>query len=129
MIKRYNEVDFGDINVTWWTDENDHVGMTMTPLSMKDKGVFVADNIESLVQLHARGDHLPNGYGNGSTLATTSATDRMHLVSQSSDEHGVITILEDDTGRHVEHRLYADEGCEALRVSVVFENRVSTLEA
>ncbi len=123
MIKRYNEVAFGDINVTWWTDENDHVGMTMTPLSMKDKGVFVADNIESLVQLHARGDHLPNGYGNGSTLATTSATDRMHLVSQTSDEHGVITILEDDTGRHVEHRLYADEGCEALRVSVVFENR------
>ncbi|MBO4900027.1 MAG: alpha-galactosidase [Lachnospiraceae bacterium] len=123
MIKRYNETVFGDIIVTWWTDDEDRIGMTMTPLSMKDKGVFSAETIESLVQLHARGDHLANGYGNGITLATTSATDRMHLVSQTSDERSVTTVLEDDTGRRVEHRLIADEGCEALRASVCFENR------
>nr|MCR5510989.1 alpha-galactosidase [Lachnospiraceae bacterium] len=123
MIKKYNETVFGDIIVTWWTDDDDHIGMTMTPLSMKDKGVFCSDNIESLVQIHARGDHLPNGYGNGLTLATTSATDRMHLVGQTSDEHCVITILEDDTGRRVEHRLSSDEDTEALRASCRFENR------
>lgn len=152
MIKRYSEKQFGDILVTWWTDDDNHIGMTMIPSSMKDKDISHSDGIEGIVQIHARGDHLPNGYGNGQTLAGTSATDRLHLVSQSMDESSVTTTLADDTGRFVHHRIYADtsnpqahhsdnadnagtsdsqayhsantdEGTQALRVSVCFENR------
>ena len=78
--------------------------------------------VESLVQCHARGDHLPNGYGNGHTLATSTATARMKLAGQERQGDTIVTTLADDTGRKAHHRLTWHEDLQAVRVSTVFEN-------
>ena len=122
-MKRFSEYRFGDMLVTWWLDDKEHMGMTLIPADMADRVREHEHALEGLVQIHARGDQLPNGYGNGSTLATTTATDRMKFVSQAREGNAVTTELADETGRTVFHTLRWDEGAEALRVSVRFENR------
>ena len=122
-MKRYSESIFGDMLATWWLDERNHMGMTLIPAAMKDRVRENDHALEALVQLHARGDSLPNGYGNGSTTATTSATDRLRFVRQEREGNTVVTELADETGRTVFHTVRWQEGLEALRVSVRFENR------
>ncbi len=122
-MKQYSEYRFGDMLVTWWLDERNHMGMTLIPAEMKDKIREHSHTLEGLVQIHARGDQLPNGYGNGSTMATTTATDALRFVSQKKDGDTVVTELADETGRTVFHILKWEKGLEALRVSVRFENR------
>ena len=122
-MKQYSEYRFGDMLAAWWLDEKDHMGMTLIPAEMKDRVREHRHTLEGLVQIHARGDQLPNGYGNGSTLATTTATDALRFVSQKKDGDTVVTELADETGRTVFHTLKWEKGLEALRVSVRFENR------
>lgn len=122
-MKQYSEYRFGDMLVAWWLDEKNHMGMTLIPAEMKDRVREHRHTLEGLVQIHARGDQLPNGYGNGSTLATTTATDALRFVSQKKDGDTVVTELADETGRTVFHTLKWEKGLEALRVSVRFENR------
>ena len=122
-MKQYSEYRFGDMLAAWWLDEKNHMGMTLIPAEMKDRVREHRHTLEGLVQIHARGDQLPNGYGNGSTLATTTATDALRFVSQKKDGDTVVTELADETGRTVFHTLKWEERLEALRVSVRFENR------
>ena len=122
-MKQYSEYRFGDMLAAWWLDEKNHMGMTLIPAEMKDRVREHRHTLEGLVQIHARGDQLPNGYGNGSTLATTTATDALRFVSQKKDGDTVVTELADETGRTVFHTLKWEKGLEALRVSVRFENR------
>ena len=122
-MKKYSEYRFGDILAAWWLDEQNHMGMTLIPAEMKDRVKEHSHALESLVQLHAWGDQLPNGYGNGHTLATTPATDALRFVRQEKDGNTITTELADKTGRTVFHLLRWEEGLEALRVSVRFENR------
>ena len=35
--KQYSEYRFGDMTVTWWLDEQNHMGMTLIPAGMKDQ--------------------------------------------------------------------------------------------
>ena len=99
------------------------MGMTLIPAAMKEQVKEANHALEPLVQIHARGDHLPNGYGNGSTLATASATEALRFVSQRKEGDRVITELADEAGRTVFHTLRREKGTEAFRVSVRFENR------
>ena len=122
-MKRYSEYRFGDLLATWWLDRENHMGLTLIPEGMEDRVKANRHTLEPLVQLHARGDQLPNGYGNGHTLAVTTATDALRFVDQRRDGHAVVTELADETGRTVFHTLRWEEGLEALRVSVRFENR------
>ena len=121
-MKRYSEVRFGDILVIYWLDEKNHMGMTLIPAGMEGQVQDRSFALDGLVQLHARGDQLPNGYGNGSTLATTAATDRLGFVSQKRVENEVVTELADASGRRVFHTVRWEKGTEALRVSACFEN-------
>ena len=127
-MKQYSEYRFGDMLAAWWLDEKNHMGMTLIPAEMKDRVREHRHTLEGLVQIHARGDQLPNGYGNGSTLATTTATDALRFVSQKKDGDTVVTELADETGRTVFHTLKWEKGLEALRVSVRFENRTGALK-
>ena len=36
-MKRFSEYKFGDILVTWWLDEQNHMGMTLIPAGMQDQ--------------------------------------------------------------------------------------------
>lgn len=122
-MKRYCEYRFGDMLATWWLDRENHMGMTLIPADMKNRVKEHRHTLEPLVQLHARGDQLPNGYGNGHTLAVTTATDALRFVNQRKEGDAVVTELADETGRTVFHTFRWEEGLEAARVSVRFENR------
>ncbi len=121
-MKMLCEYSLGDMLARYVTDEQEHVGLMLLPASRSGDVLDKEWAVESLVQCHARGDQLPNGYGNGHTLATSTATDRMKLAGQERQGDTIVTTLADDTGRKAHHRLTWHEGLQAVRVSTVFEN-------
>lgn len=126
-IKIYSRHEFGDMLVIFITDDENHMGMLLIPSDLEDKLTGMSSDtrgkLENLVQLHSRGDHLANGYGNGITLAGTSATDALHFISQRTEGHKITTELADDTGRTVCHVLEWEEGLKAIRSYTVFVNK------
>ena len=122
-MEKIAEVRMGDMLLTYHRDENGRVSMTLIPADMKDSAKKKDYHPEPLVQIHARGDRLPNGYGNGHTLACTTASDALKLISQEREGNAVITTVADRTGRTVHHRAVWEEGLQAVIISCVFENR------
>ena len=119
----YSQFTLGDMLLQYNLDEQNRVSMSLIPLAMKDKVREKAYTPEPLVQIHAKGDQLPNGYGNGHTMACTTATDALKFVSQKQEGNTIITTAADDTGRTVHHKVRWEEGLRAVVVSCVFENR------
>ena len=121
-MNTYHEYRLGDMLARYVTDEQGHIGLMLLPASRAADRLDKKWAVESLVQCHARGDQLPNGYGNGHTMATSTATARMKLAGQEQQGDTIVTTLADDTGRKAHHRLTWHEGLQAVRVSTVFEN-------
>ncbi|MDD6050934.1 MAG: alpha-galactosidase [Clostridiales bacterium] len=121
-MKTYSEYHLGDMLARYVTDEAGHIGLMLIPANRACDVLEKPWAVESLVQCHARGDQLPNGYGNGHTMATSTATARMKLCGQERQGGTIVTTLADDTGRRAYHHLTWHEGLQALRVSTVFEN-------
>ena len=119
----YSRFTLGDMLLQYNLDEQNRMSMSLIPLAMKDRAAEKAYTPEPLVQIHAKGDQLPNGYGNGHTMACTTATDAMKFVSQEQKDNTIITTVADDTGRTVYHKVRWEEGLRAAVVSCVFENR------
>lgn len=124
-MKVYNSYEMGDMLVQYLLDDKQRMGMRIVPLSDKDLIREKSFSVENLVQIHARGDQFPNGYGNGHTMATAASTDRMLFRSQRTEEDTVVTELADADGRTVQHRVAWHAGLSAVRVSVRFENRTA----
>ena len=122
-MKRYSEFVMGDMILSYTLDDRQRVGMALIPAALKGKTMEKEYSPEPLVQIHARGDHFANGYGNGHTLACTSASDALKFVSQVQEGSEVVTTVADDTGRTVRHRVRWEEGLQAVIVSCTFENR------
>ena len=121
-MKRYSEYSLGDMLLVYTLDEQNRMGMTLIPSALKDRAAEKDYTPEPLVQIHARGDHLPNGYGNGHTLAASSATDALKFVSQVREGNTILTTVSDGAGRTVRHRAAWEEGLQAIIVSCEFEN-------
>ena len=121
-MNTYHEYRLGDMLARYVTDEQGHIGLMLLPARRAVDRLDKKWAVESLVQCHARGDQLPNGYGNGHTMATSTATARMKLAGQERQGDTIVTTLADDTGRKAHHRLTWHEGLQAVRVSTVFEN-------
>ncbi len=121
-MKCLSQFCFGDMILQYNLDEQNRVSMALIPAGTEDR--ILSGNIhpEPLVQIHARGDSLPNGYGNGDTLACTKASDALTFVSQSREGDTVLTTVGDGNGRTVLHRVSWEPGLQALRVSCVFRN-------
>ena len=119
---RYSEISFGDMLLAYDLDEGNRVSMSLIPAEMKDRVLEKEYRPEPLVQIHARGDRLPNGYGSGHTMACTTASDALTFVSQKREENTVVTTVADGSGRTVHHRVSWEEGLQAVVVSCVFEN-------
>ncbi|MDO5434810.1 MAG: alpha-galactosidase [Clostridia bacterium] len=120
----YSRFEIGDMVIQYMPDDRQHMGMRIVPLADENRingGKKFA--VENLVQLHARGDKLPNGYGNGHTLATSASTDGMLFQRHEKQGDTIVTVLADENGRTVYHRVTARAGAKAVRVSAVFENR------
>ncbi len=122
-MKILNDYQLGDLLLRYLTDEENHVGMQLIPAAKAGDVLDKDWALEPLVQLHARGDQLPNGYGNGHTLATTPATQRLTLRSHQRQGDTIETVLSDQDGRTAVHQVRWHEGLTALRVSVTFTNR------
>ena len=122
-MKRYNQYRFGDMTLLYMLDEQDRMSMELVPAGTEDRMLRKEYRPEPMVQIHARGDHFPNGYGNGHTMACSSATDALKFVSQEREGNTVVTTLASGTGRMVRHRVSWEEGLRAVIVSCVFENR------
>ncbi len=119
MMKKYSEYLFGDILVQYRLNEADEMSLSVVPAALKDRVLEKPHKPGPLAELHARGDRLPDGYGNGHTLAGTS---HLKFISQVLEGDTVVTTVGDGCGRTVYHRLRYEEGLQALRVSTVFEN-------
>lgn len=118
----FSEFPLGDMLARYVIDGERHVGLCLIPLALRGQTLEKRWAVESLVQLHVRGDSLSNGYGNGHTMATTLSTSRMHLLSQRREGDSIVTTLTDGAGRLAHHRLRWHPGLQAVRSSVTFEN-------
>ena len=121
-MKRYSEFTFGDMLLYYHVDEANCMSMTIIPAGMKDRVREKEFQPEPLVQIHARGDHFANGYGNGHTLAGTSASKALKFLSQKREGDAIITTVTDGNGRTVHHRAEWTEGLQAVTIKSVFEN-------
>ena len=121
-MEHYSQFILGDMLLFYNTDDQQRVSMGLIPAALKDGVREKEYHAEPLVQIHARGDQFPNGYGNGHTMACTPASAALKLVSQERSGNTVTTTVADDTGRIVHHRVRWDEGLEAVIVSCTFEN-------
>ena len=121
-MTQFSRYRFGDMVLRYDRDERGVMSMRLIPAGMEGSLAEQACASEPLVELHARGDSLPAGYGNGHTLATTKASRRLALVSQQLDGQTVETVLSDGAGRTVRHRAAWSDGLQALVFTAEFEN-------
>ena len=94
-MKQYSEFCLGDMLLTYSLDEQNRMSMSLIPAALKDQAADKAYNPEPLVQIHARGDRLTSGYGNGHTLACTPAADALKFISQKQEGNTVVTAAAD----------------------------------
>ena len=120
MIRRYSEYTMGDMQLTYWLDEARHISMSLIPLPMAGRTVEKAYAPEPLAQIHAEGDPLPNGYGNGITLAGTRASGLLTFRFQTMEDHHIVTRLSGPDGRTVDHHVRWQEGWQGVEVKTVF---------
>ena len=121
-MKPYSHFVFGDMRLCYALDDQRRMSMTLVPEALADRVSEKEYAPEPLVQLHVRGDRMPNGYGNGHTLACTPASDALQFVSQKREGNTVTTTVADGGGRTVRHQVRCAEDLQALVVSCVFEN-------
>ena len=95
-MKKYSEYLFGDILVQYRLNEADEMSLSVVPAALKDRVLEKPHKPGPLAELHARGDRLPDGYGNGHTLAGTS---HLKFISQVLEGDTVVTTVGDGTGR------------------------------
>ena len=121
-MKKIDGFLLGDMLLSYFLDEAGCVSMTIIPAGMRDRLSEKKYHPEPLVQIHARGDHFANGYGNGHTLAGTSASEALKFVRQEREDSTVTTTVADGNGRTVHHQVTWAEGLQAVTVRSVFEN-------
>ena len=101
-MKQISEFIFGDMRLSYTQDGNGCVSMAVIPAGTESLVRRKEYQPEPLVQIHARGDHFANGYGNGHTLADTAASSALKLAGQKPGKL---------------------HGCGAPKVAVSFGNR------
>ena len=121
-----NQYTLGDMELTYLMDPQGRVGMMLLPANLADRAEYLSGNIESLVQLYIRGDSLPGGFSNGLTLSETGSTHSMtyrdQTVTQGAGETVITTLLENDRGHRLIHKIICRDPARAFAVQVRFEN-------
>ena len=84
-MKRYSEYTFGDMMLIYSLDEQQRMSLMLIPEKLKGRMLTKEYQPEPIVQIHAQGDRFPNGYGNGHTMACTSATDATVKTDSGKD--------------------------------------------
>lgn len=123
----------GDMELTYLRDGGT-VGMCLLPAG-EAAPVAPVGRLEPLVQLHIRGDALPGGFANGSTLTHTPSAEAFRFARQTVEQRDgglrIITWFDDSEGRILRHILCYMPGQQAITVWSELENgaaRPVTLE-
>nr|MBR4280131.1 alpha-galactosidase [Clostridia bacterium] len=120
MAKLYRAYPLGDMCLSYYMDDEGHVGMMLVP---GDVPAESPASVEPLVQWHLRGDAMTGGYSNGATMADTPSTYKLRFLAQEQVKDAIITTLQDEGGCLVYHRVRWHEGLEALRIQTEVVNR------
>lgn len=112
----------GDFLVIYVQDRQGHTGMHLIPAALADRLQAKQCAVESLVQIHLRGDPLPHAFGNGLTLASTAATHGLRFAGQRREGDTIRTELQDSRGIRVRHFLTWHPGLQAVRIRTEIEN-------
>ncbi|MBE6653353.1 MAG: alpha-galactosidase [Ruminococcaceae bacterium] len=116
----------GDMELAYLITQDGHVGLRMIPTSLAHELQDGNGFSENLVQLHIRGDHLPEGALNGCTLAWGASSWGFVYQNQSVESDNGITVIRttlmNDRGHRAVHILTHREGARAVSVQTVFEN-------
>ena len=119
----------GDMEITYLINDHNRVGMVFLPVSAASKADYLSGDIESLVQLYIRGDHLPGGFSNGLTLSESASTHSMtyrdQTVTHNADKTIITTLLGNGRGHRLVHQLIHHANARAFEVTVHFENHGS----
>ena len=134
------EHQFGDTTARYLADTDGHVGLWLYPTAaaagLAHRRITVADEswvqerdldrpaivVEPLVRVKIVGDNYDRGHGQGRTLLWSPSNDRFHLLEQRVDEEAVVTVLGDDTGLRIEHRLSPGPELQTLLSETTFTN-------
>ena len=130
----------GDMVVRYIIDRSLHVGMWIYPVDLKDsladkRTTLDAENwargtlkgrpaieVEPLVHIKLSGDDEPGEFGGGRTMKWAPSNDRFHFTDQKFEKNRIITILEDNTGLRLIHKLEEDAQGRTLKCETIFEN-------
>lgn len=125
MATLMSRFPLGDMAALYLTDEEKHVGFLLVPAETEPEIVKKDCAVDSLVQVHVRGDLVPPAYGNGHTMCASASTRRMHFLSQEQEGDRIVTTLSDGEGRVARHTVTWHEGLKAVRVSTTFVNETA----
>ena len=128
MKQILNRYQFDDMMVCYEINDEKQVGLFLYPADKPLEKCANPDTaIDSLVQLKIAGDMYNGAYAPGNTLRNGESTIRMKYVSQKLTEENnvqtVITVMEDDRGYQVTHKLSHVQGEKVLRAECEFLNK------
>ena len=128
MKQILNRYQFDDMVVCYEINDEKQVGLFLYPADMPLEKCANPDTaIDSLVQLKIAGDMYNGAYAPGNTLRNGESTIRMKYVSQKLTEENnvqtVITVMEDERGYQVTHKLSYVQGEKVLRAECEFLNK------
>ena len=131
MKKILNRYEFDDMAACYEINEGKQVGLFLYPADLPLEACANQDSaIDSLVQLKITGDMYNGAYAPGNTLRNGESTLRMKYVSQKMAEKDglqtVETVMADDRGYQVLHRLTYVKGEKVLRIQCEFCNKTDS---
>ena len=130
MKEILNRYELGDMVACYEINREKHVGLFLYPCDLPLEKCANHDSaIDSLVQLKIAGDMYNGAYAPGNTLRNGESTLRMKYVSQKLIEKNEIqtveTVMEDDRGYQVVHKLSYVKGEKVLRIQCEFYNKTA----
>ncbi len=125
LLSRYG---LGTIEVRYYIEKDTkQVGLALMPEGRVSDAVSIKEcRIGPLVQIKILGDDYPGGFSHGHTMQNSESVYRFQYekqyVVEEPDSKTVVTVLKDDRGLSLEHRLTWYCGAEALESCSVFQN-------
>ncbi|MDW7655794.1 MAG: helix-turn-helix transcriptional regulator [Bacillota bacterium] len=117
---------FGDMSVTYITDESGRVGIVLSPVKLINKVDFDKDcAIDSLIQLKLAGDVNLGSFGCGITMRNNATLDRFSFEEQTvseTDESITVKVTLKANALSADHWLVWYKNCEALKSRTAITN-------
>ncbi|HEX2947329.1 MAG TPA: glycoside hydrolase family 36 protein [Clostridia bacterium] len=128
MKELLSKYSLGTIEIRYYMEtDTKHVGLVLLPEGRTSDAVSSKEcRVEPLVQLKILGDDYPGGFSHGHTMRNSESVYRFQYekqyIAEEPDSKTVVTVLKDNRGLSLEHRLTWYYGAEALESCSVFIN-------